>query len=212
MNSMDYPSHHRTSILPYGGRVNVPQRFAIDWIKLGAQGRPFHGDHRAHQNYYGYGAEVLAVADATVSAVRDDLPDSPTAFAEKKSDPLAMADAAGNYVILNIGKGRFVVYGHLQPGSVKVRQGERVRQGAMLGRLGNSGTSQLPHLHLHIVDANSPLLADGVPYLFASYVVQGKAVSFDSLMEGKGITKQPGGKPDQRNRELPLNFYVVSFP
>ena len=56
------------------------------------------------------------------------------------------------------------------------------------------------------------LLADGLPYVFGSFVVQGNVDSIDSLLEGKGITKQPVSKPDKRSKELPANLDVVSFP
>ena len=59
---------------------------------------------------------------------------------------------AGNHVILDIGGGHYVLYGHLKQGSLRVRPGEQVRRGQVLGQVGGSGNSGEPHLHLQIQD------------------------------------------------------------
>jgi murein DD-endopeptidase MepM/ murein hydrolase activator NlpD len=48
-------------------------------------------------------------------------------------------------VILALGKGRFAFYAHLKPGSLRVKRGDRVREGEVLALLGNSGSSTGPH-------------------------------------------------------------------
>ena len=58
---------------------------------------------------------------------------------------------------------RYPVYAHLQPGSLRVKLGDKVRRGQTLGLVGNSGNSTEPHLHFHITDANSPLGSEGLP-------------------------------------------------
>src|SRR5947208_3987116 len=53
-------------------------------------------------------------------------------------DGLAIGEADGNFVILDIGGGAYALYAHLQPGSVRVSAGERVRRGDQIGTVGNS--------------------------------------------------------------------------
>ncbi|HEY0160965.1 MAG TPA: helix-turn-helix domain-containing protein [Thermoanaerobaculia bacterium] len=55
--------------------------------------------------------------------------------------PLTNANVSGNWVSLDLGNGRYAFYAHLQPGSIRVKAGDRVRAGAILGLLGNSGTA-----------------------------------------------------------------------
>lgn len=55
---------------------------------------------------------------------------------------------AGNYVAIDCG-GFFVILAHLRRGSIMVATGERVEIGDPLGRMGNSGNSSEPHLHVH---------------------------------------------------------------
>jgi murein DD-endopeptidase len=65
---------HRRAVLPINGTVHIPARFAVDWMKLGPDGRAWQGDPPVMSNWYGYGADVLAVADAKVAALEDAMP------------------------------------------------------------------------------------------------------------------------------------------
>ena len=208
-NCLDNHSHHRLSWFPVAGRPVVPQRYAIDWIKLGANDRPFQGDWKQLTNYYGYGVNVFAAANATVTQVRDGMPDN-APFAVKK-ESVSMDAATGNHVLLRLDSTHYALYAHLQPGSTAVKVGDRVKTGQVLGRLGNSGSSDLPHLHFHMVGSDSSLFADGVPYVLKSFEWRGVADSFDALMEGKGFTGSSGQSPDRRRHEFPANNSVVSF-
>jgi hypothetical protein len=96
--------------------MRIAQRFAIDWMRLGPDARLFHGDAKSDDNFYGYGAEVLAVADARVSDLRDGLPDNVGAT-ERSSRVVTVDSAVGNYLILDLGSGRFALMRIWQPGS-----------------------------------------------------------------------------------------------
>src|SRR5262245_4143012 len=54
------PRGHRRTFFAIDGKARIPARFAIDWVKLGDDGRPYHGDPTIARNSCGYGAEVLA--------------------------------------------------------------------------------------------------------------------------------------------------------
>jgi hypothetical protein len=72
----------------------------------------------------------------------------------------------GNSVTLDLGDGVHAVFAHLRRGSVRVRKGDRVRTGDVLGEVGNSGNSSEPHLHFHLMDRPRPLTAAGIPFAF----------------------------------------------
>ncbi len=57
----------------------------------------------------------------------------------------------------------------MQPGSVRVKVGDKVKPGQVLGLLGNSGNTDTPHLHFHVMDGPSPLVANGLPYVFTNF-------------------------------------------
>lgn len=165
------------------GEDTVPhlaQRFAIDWVRMDARGE-YARDHRGRRNadWYGYGAPVLAVADARVAAVVDGIPDN-TPGEGSRAVPMRVATVLGNYVLLDLGPGqsaehRYALYGHLKPGTLRVQVGDSVRRGQPLGAIGNSGNSDGPHLHFHVTEAAdaaaAPLRGEGVPFLLEAFTV-----------------------------------------
>jgi hypothetical protein len=206
-------SYHRRAVLPVNGRRAVAQRFAIDWMQLDAQGRMASGDPARNESYPQYGAEVFAVAAGTVVHVVDGMPDgTPGSFPAA----VTLQTADGNSVIMDLGDGVFALYAHLQPGSIRVRRGDRVDRGQVLGLLGNSGNSDAPHLHFHLMDAPSALGANGVPYVLDIFAVSGEAVSEDSLetelrQANHPVPLRPLPDPAQRTEQLPANLTVVDF-
>jgi murein DD-endopeptidase len=179
-------THHRRSWIAHGGRPYFPERFAIDFVLL-KDGDIARGDLTANASYYGYGAEVIAVADATVAAVNDGVAENVPA--NRAPAELTLATIGGNTVTLDLGNGFYASYAHLQPGSIRVRPGQRVRAGELLGMLGNSGNSNAPHLHFQIGSTATLLFGDGVPYAFDSFVYDGA----------------------ERIDEIPLNHWRVTF-
>ena len=95
-----------------------------------------------------------------------------------------MCMALGNYVVVDIGEGRFAFYAHMQPGSLRVKPGDKVTTGQVLGLLGNSGNTDAPHLHFHVMDGASPLLSDGLPYAFTSFTGEGRVTDEQPLFSG----------------------------
>ena len=151
----------------------LSQRFAIDFTRIETDGTHFRGDSTVNENYHGYGARVVAVADGRVVAVKDSLPEN-VPGSGKFAVQIGKETVAGNYVMLELGHNRFAMYNHLRPGSIKVRMGESVRRGQVLGEVGNSGRSSGPHLHFQVMNASSGLEAEGVAYVFARFRVVAK--------------------------------------
>ena len=164
----------------------VPQRSAIDFNRRYEDGEVVHGDPKDVRNYRGYGAEVFAVADGHVVAVRNDIPDNP---GESKTNALpdTLANQGGNRVILDLGGGKFACYFHLKPGSIRAKEGDTVHAGEVLGLIGNSG-SPGPHLHFQVSDGPIPWQSDSVPYVFDSFVRDGKRVIDQIPMNGWVMT------------------------
>jgi len=205
-------TRHTRAALPVDGRVRLAQRFAVDWEQLDGAGRIYVGPRDALASYTIFGQPVLAVADAPVVSVVDGLPEqTPGAF----PTAIALDQADGNSVVLDLGEGRFALYAHLQPGSVRVRPGERVRRGQVLGLVGNSGNSVAPHLHFHVMDAPSPLDANGLPYEIDRFAVVGHSpgtAAFDTAEEtGTPLTITPVAPPRAVTRALPLDQSLIDF-
>src|SRR5262245_48136760 len=193
-NGPSNTSGHRRALIPVAGQAHIAQRFAIDWVRLREEGRTFTGDPKDNKNYRCYGAEALAVADAVVAAVKDGIPENvpgPTS----RAVPITLETVGGNHVILDLGQGHYALYAHLQPGSLRVKVGDKVRRGQALGLVGNSGNSTEPHLHFHITDGSAGLESEGLPYLLESFEVQ-----------------KPPNTWEPRQNQLPLQNERVRFP
>lgn len=123
----------------------------------------------------------------------------------------SLEDATGNYVALDVGHGRFVFYEHLKPGSVRVDVGERVEAGQVIGSLGFTGASTGPHLHFHVAGANSPLGAEGLPFVLDRFVLLG---GYDDLDRMGTAPWAPADAALEaiRSGERPGSNTVVMFP
>lgn len=88
-------------------------------------------------------------------------------------DPLAWS-LAGNYVIIRHEGGEYSLLAHLRRGSVRVRPGDRVRQGQVMGECGNSGSSSEPHLHFQVQDHPNFLLCASLPVRFSGWCWVGR--------------------------------------
>ena len=203
---------HVRAFQPYGGGLFTSQRFAIDWERLDADGRLFTGDKRVLTNWEGYGENILAVADGTVVRAIDGLPNQVPGALPEGITPL---EADGNAVFLRLRDGRIVFYAHMIPGSVTVREGDRVVRGQLLGKVGNSGNSSAPHLHLHVVDRNAIFGADGLPYVLTSFDVTGRVASTEAFdraeATGDPVQLRSVRKGVRRN-QLPLDQVIVTWP
>jgi murein DD-endopeptidase len=202
---------HRRALNAYDGRERIPQRFAIDWIRIDSNGNLFHGDAKANEHFYGYGAQVLAVADGRVSDLKDGLEEN-VGTTERDNRTITVDNAVGNYVTLGLGHGQFAVYAHLQPGSFRVKLGDKVRAGQVLALLGNSGNSDAPHLHFQLVDANSPFGSEGVPYELETFTELGVVADSAALDAGQAWQPKPGERPVVHRREFPVDQAVLVLP
>lgn len=102
----------------------------------------------------------------------------------------------GNYVVLDLGDEAYAAFAHLQRGSVTVGPGQTVRRGDVIGRCGNSGNSSEPHVHFQLMDRPRPLVAAGLPFVFAGVRIQGSA-------DGEGVPANEEAMVAKRGEPAP---------
>jgi len=204
---------HRFVTNSMNGMLDPSETFAIDWVQIDSHGLAYRNDGRKPEDWFCYGAEILAVAPGTVVEVMRDLPNVTPG---KNPEGLTIPQIAGNRVIIDMGSGHYAMYAHLAPGSIQVKVGDHVQQGQKLGLLGNTGNSSAPHLHFQVMDRPSSLDDTSLPFVFDRMNLEGR-VQLDLTVLDENTDKKialPMDKKDAKplTRVMPLSRDVVGFP
>lgn len=168
-------------------RLHPSTEYAIDFFKLNVDGEIHNGDDCCAENYFGFGAPVMAAADGEVILVISDViqdrkslrqnPDESEQEAGRRLMMLnfqKMADdfpraTAGNLVVIKHeinGQTEYSSYGHLAPNSITVAIGDIIKRGDTLGKVGDTGDSDTVHLHFQINAGPSPFISKSLPIHF----------------------------------------------
>ena len=143
------------------------QKNAFDILIFGENGKSYKNDGTANEDYYAFGKEITAPCDGEVVISLDDMINNKPTYMETKR-------AEGNNVVIKTDAGEFLLFAHFKQNSIKVKQGQHVKQGEVLGLCGNSGHSSEPHLHFHIQNAKQRDGATGVKCYFDKIIVNGQ--------------------------------------
>ena len=208
-------SHHWGSLVAANGRVTIPQRYAIDFFGLDGAGHVVHVDRdklaeSTNADWVGFGAPVLAVADGVVRDARDGQPDNKPMTSPPTPTELTARSLMGNFVVLEIAPKVFVSYAHLQPGSLTVKVGDRVKRGVVIGLLGQSGAANAPHLHFQVTDAPTFEESEGLPFVIDHFDRLG-AVSISDALDQTAKVTFGSPSPTARHEQMPLDGDVLGF-
>lgn len=146
------------------------QQYAYDILALGPRYEIVKTNGETNEDFFAWGREIIAPAGGTVVYARNDVQDNPHPGVILVNDFLKLPDpvwaVAGNVVVIDHGDGEFSLLAHMQKGSVRVKVGDKVQQGDVLGLLGNSGNSDGPHLHYQLMAGGIIYRNDGLPSHF----------------------------------------------
>ncbi len=185
LDAADYrlPFDGRWFVMSGGDTINVnhhmverSQWFGIDFMKTGGPYKRAvaEGGGKSLEDSYSWGQPVLSPVDGTVREVHDGEPDNPIGTTDK-------ANAFGNYVVIEAGPQEFVYLAHLQKGSLNVRIGQVIKAGHLLGKCGNSGNTDGPHIHMHVQDQQKPYSGTGQNITFKQINVLLSGKQFDNV-------------------------------
>jgi murein DD-endopeptidase MepM/ murein hydrolase activator NlpD len=202
-------SGHRGALNPINGQTWAAERFAIDYVQLTPDGRLFTGASTDLASFPYYGADIHAVADGPVIAVADGMPEA-VPFAAPTG--LALDQYPGNHVVQDLGNGNYALYAHLQTGSIAVKPGDRLVAGQVLARLGNTGNTDAPHLHFHVMSTPDPLRSDGLPFVFSAFDLQATLPdSEDALTAGRPAELPPPAPLRAQRDVMPLQNDLMTY-
>lgn len=200
---------HRRALFPVSNDLYSSQRYAIDWTKLDDTGRALTGAPLDLKSYPAYSEAIYAVADGTILGVVDKFPDQiPGTPSKNKLYP------GGNTIIMSLPEeGAFAFYAHIRPGSITVKEGDRVTRGQVLGYVGNVGNSTEPHLHFHVTDKPTIFAANSIPYAIDEFVVEGKVgPRFDAEMQmRKKVSVEKPSYMGRHQEQMPKSGSVITF-
>lgn len=162
--------------------INRTQKHALDLIVVDGSGKSFSGQGTNNQDYYAFGKKVYAPGDATVVFAVDGVPDNVPGVMNASYVP-------GNAVLLRLSDQEYILIAHLQQGTVAVVAGDKVSQGDILGKCGNSGNSSEPHIHIHMQDGPSLTDASGVKMLFGQLMIDGVESAAYAPVKGQIIAR-----------------------
>ncbi len=172
----DFYAHHRrvplhaAKVRKAAIRTNA-NRYGTDLAIVNEQGLMYHDDPYNKKNWYSYGALIYAPAAGVVVAAANDVPDNEFQGKGITTPPLpAETDPdLGNYVLLDHGNREFSIFPHMMQGSVRVRAGQAVVQGEVIGQVGFSGDAIFPHVHYSLLAGPDVHSFDGVPAYFGQF-------------------------------------------
>ncbi len=116
------------------------QKYAWDFEVLDSEGKKYKAEGHKLDDYYAYNLPVYAPGDGMVVEITDDVEDNDVG-------EINILQNWGNYVILSHTNNCFSTIAHLKEGSIKVKHGDIIKKGTLIGHCGNSGRSPYPHIH-----------------------------------------------------------------
>lgn len=207
-NGPSNTSEHRITSMILNGKPYYAQRYAIDFVQMGEDGKTYTGDVHKNTSYRCYNQDLLAVADGKVVNIQDGIPEN-IPNSNEFATPITEKSLPGNYIIIDIGNGKYAGYAHVIPGTFKVKVGDHVKKQQVIAKLGNSGNSSEPHLHFQIINNDSFLESNGVPYGFKHFTAHSSELIND---ESAGLKiKISDEKFKQYQNQLVLENALMNF-
>jgi hypothetical protein len=145
---------------------DLNQQYAYD-ILMVANGAPYSGDPEKNESYFVFGREIMAPCDARVYKVIDGVQDSPPG-------EVNLEDLTGNTIILQTAKNEYLFFGHIKFRSIRVKEGDFVKQGQVIAQCGNSGNTTQAHLHLQLQNTPDLYNTIGAKLYFKEIQVNGE--------------------------------------
>lgn len=159
--------YHFNSLFFMNGKIGSGERYAFDNLIIDEHGENYSGDPAVNESYFNYKDTLFAVADGSIVKVKNGRPENSGNGGDVKM--ITADELAGNYLMLDIGHGRYAMYAHCVPNSFMVQEGDVVKEGDPIALLGNSGNSTGPHLHFQICDSPDFFLTNGLPFVLKKY-------------------------------------------
>ncbi|MDI9871894.1 M23 family metallopeptidase [Flectobacillus roseus] len=159
------------------------QKNAFDFVITDSIGKSYKTDGKTNEDYYAFGKELFAPCDGEIVLVVDGVKDNVPGVLNPVYVP-------GNTVIIKTENNEFLFFAHFKQHSIVVKEGQKIKQGQLLGLCGNSGDSSEAHLHFHIQNVEDMNTATGVKCYFDKIQVDGQTKMDYSPIQKEKISNE----------------------
>lgn len=177
--------------VPLAGELHISQGFngalshVGNWCHALDFQRPLPASNNPDPGLQIWAAPVYSPAAGIIERIKNDVPDNQLGVCN-------YAENWGNYIIIRLDQGGWALLAHLQQGSIVTAIDTHIEAGTYLGKVGNSGRSPIPHLHLQTQNSPEP----GAP------TIPFRLVNFQSI-------SRIGGSLLHRNAAVPVEGDIV---
>ena len=151
------------------------QRWAYDFDK-NIDGKYYHDDGHINENYFGYNEPIISPVDGFVLVIIDGIKDS-KAYPDLRVSQ-DTKDVRGNYIIIKADNNEYVTICHIKKNSFTVKEGDIVRQGQIIARVGNSGRTKGAHIHMQVNNGIDFFNSDPLIIKFKDILVNNKSKKY----------------------------------
>ncbi len=182
------------SKVPSHGTSSFGEEYAIDFVMINENDilrKPYRKSFLEYvfkglklEDFYGWGQTIYSPVNGVVVDIENnisernpvnifnDLKNTMKVTKEYIKEGASSKIITGNYVIIKIDDNKYSLLAHLKKGSVNVKIGQIINENDVIGQLGHSGNSTMPHLHMQFMNSMDYKVAKGIPFLIKSYEIK----------------------------------------
>lgn len=162
------------------------ERFTYYFVILDDNGNDFKSNDSVFEDNLCFGKDILAVSDGVVAKVCNKHLDNSNSEAVEITDCVGMWDIVGNHIIIRHDKNEYSCVGNLMHDTVAVKVGDRVKQGDVIAKCGNSGyVTDEPCLYFHLISSKNFYLTTSLPIAFTNIKAE-ESVAYDVAYKNEG--------------------------
>lgn len=182
------------SKVPSHGTSSFGEEYAIDFIMI-QENSTFKKPYRKSifeylfkglrlNDFYGWGQRVYSPVSGEVIEIENDIEErNPVNILNDYKNTIKVTKEfiengasskiiTGNYVMVKVDNNLYALMAHLKRYSVKVKVGQKIKAHDVIGELGHSGNSTMPHLHMQFMNSKDYAIAKGIPFVFEEYEIK----------------------------------------
>ncbi|HUW71251.1 MAG TPA: M23 family metallopeptidase [bacterium] len=182
------------SKIPSHGISKFGEEYAIDFVMINENSKikkPYRKSIFQYifkgldlNDFYGYGQDIYSPVSGEVIGVESNIEErNPVNIFKDYMNTVRVTkeylenstipkEITGNYVMIKVNENIYALLVHLKKGSIKVKVGQKISTNEVIGQLGHSGNSTMPHLHMQFMNSPDFKVAKGIPFVFESYEVK----------------------------------------